>query len=60
MFSPNSPDLPVLYGAGGYLASALVAGTVHVYSPSSCYVVNRTSALEIEINRARLFDSDPQ
>ena len=58
LFSPAVEDLPTLYGAAGFLAPALTAGTVHVYSPSACYVVNRTSALEIEINRARLFDSD--
>ena len=58
MFPPTSEDLPTLYGARGYLAPALAGGTAYIYSPSSCYVVNRTTGFDIEINRARLFDSD--
>ena len=45
-------------GATGYLAPALNAGTAYVYSPSSCFTVNRTAQFDVEINRARLFDSD--
>ena len=37
MFRPTSEALPTLYGAGGYLAPALAAGTAYVYSPSSCF-----------------------
>ena len=50
--------IPTLYGATGYMANGLAGGTAYVYSPSSCYLVNRTSGFDIEINRARLFDSD--
>lgn len=58
LFPPSSADLPTLWGATGYAAPAIAAGTLYVYSPAACYVVNRTSGLDIEINRARLFDSD--
>lgn len=58
MFPVSSPDLPSLYGATGFLAQAVTGGTAYVYSPAACYIVNRTSEFDIEINRARLFDSD--
>ena len=57
-FPPTSAELPQIWGADGYLANGLAGGTCHVYSPSSCYVVNRTSQFDVEVNRARLFDSD--
>ncbi len=58
LFPVGSEALPSLYGAEGFLAPALAAGTAYVYSPSSCFVVNRTQTFDVEINRARLFDSD--
>jgi hypothetical protein len=51
MFPPTSQDLPTLYGARGFLAPALAAGTAYVYSPPRCYVVNRTTGFDFEINR---------
>lgn len=56
LFPVGSEALPSLYGAEGFLAPALAAGTAYVYSPSSCFVVNRTQTFDVEINRARLFD----
>lgn len=50
--------IPTLYGAAGYMTNGLAGGTAYVYSPSSCYLINRTAAFDVEINRARLFDSD--
>lgn len=58
LFPVGSEALPSLYGAEGFLAPALAAGTAYVYSPSSCFVVNRTQTFDVEINRARLFDCD--
>jgi HK97 family phage major capsid protein len=54
----SSGDVPALYGAQGYTANALTGGTAYIYSPSSCYVVNRYQEFMVEINRLRLFDSD--
>lgn len=45
-------------GCPGLVAPHLAAGTAYFYSPSQCYVVNRTSGFEIEIDRSRLFNSD--
>ena len=42
LFPVGCEALPSLYGAEGFLAPALAAGTAYVYSPSSCFVVNRT------------------
>jgi HK97 family phage major capsid protein/HK97 family phage prohead protease len=58
LFPVGSEALPSLYGAEGFLAPALAAGTAYFYSPSSCFVVNRTQAFDVEVNRMRLFDSD--
>lgn len=58
VFPPSVAELPQIWGADGYLANGLAGGTCYVYSPSSCYVINRTSQFDVEINRARLFDSD--
>ena len=55
---PTSGDVPSLYGATGYLAPGISAGTCYFYSPSSCYLINRLQNFEIEVNRWRLFDSD--
>ena len=38
LFPPTSEDLPALYGASGYLAPAITAGTCYFYWPSSCFV----------------------
>jgi hypothetical protein len=36
----------------------LAARTAYIYSPSSCWVVNRTSRFDVEIDRSRLFHTD--
>jgi HK97 family phage major capsid protein len=58
VFPPTSGDMPTIWGAQTYMANGLAGGTVYAYSPSSCYIVNRTTQFDVEINRARLFDSD--
>jgi HK97 family phage major capsid protein len=58
LFPVGSDDVPTLWGAPGYVAPHLAAGTAYLYSPSSCYVVNRTQGFDIEIDRSRLFHTD--
>ena len=57
-FPTSAEALPMIWGAEGFLANGLAGGTAYVYSPSSCYVVNRTSGFDIEVDRSRLFNSD--
>ncbi|MGZ4214924.1 MAG: hypothetical protein ACXVHB_22115 [Solirubrobacteraceae bacterium] len=58
VFPPTAAELPDIGGASGYLANGLAGGTAYVFSPISCSVINRTSQFDVEINRARLLDSD--
>ena len=57
-FPIGTEELPSIWGAKGYVAPHLHSGTVYMYSPSDCYVVNRTSGFDIEIDRSRLFHTD--
>ena len=58
LFSPTSGGLPEIWGMQPYINSSLSAGTLHAYSPSACYLVNRTQGFDIEVDRSRLFNSD--
>jgi HK97 family phage major capsid protein len=58
LFPVGDEELPVLWGARGYVNSALASGTAYVYSPSSCFVVNRVNQFDIEVDRSRLFHID--
>jgi hypothetical protein len=58
LFPIGSEELPSIWGARGFVAPHLAAGTAYVYSPSACFVVNRTSGFDIEIDRSRLFNID--
>jgi hypothetical protein len=58
LFGIGSEETPTVWGARGYTAPHLTAGTAYVYSPNACYVVNRTSGFDIEIDRSRLFNID--
>jgi HK97 family phage major capsid protein/HK97 family phage prohead protease len=57
-FPIGAEEMPSLWGASGYIQPLLHAGTVYVYSPSSCFVVNRTSGFDVEVDRSRLFHTD--
>ncbi len=58
LFPVGSEDMPTIYGASGYVAPALNGGTAYFYAPSCCYLISRTQQFDVEVNRARLFDSD--
>jgi hypothetical protein len=57
LFPVGTEEVPSVWGARGYVAPHLAAGTAYIYSPSSCHVVNRTSGFDIEIDRSRLSTS---
>ncbi len=57
-FNPSDGALPTVWGANGYVANGLAGGTAYVYSPELCYLVNRTSGFDIEVDRSRLFNLD--
>jgi hypothetical protein len=58
LFGVGEEELPTVWGARGYVNSALAAGTAYFYSPSACFVVNRTQGFDIEVDRSRLFHTD--
>ena len=57
-FDTGSDSLPTIWGAQGFLANGLAGGTAYVVRTGHCYLVNRTSAFDIQVDRSRLFNSD--
>jgi len=58
LFPVGTEEIPSLWGARGRIAPHLNGGTAYFYSPSSCYLINRTAQFDIEVDRSRLFHQD--